>query len=138
MTIRELAGRTMFTTQFDSYACAGDTIETSVDGFDVTARIEYDQDYRIDDDDCHNPDQDVTGCDDEQQAKLIEAREAYFRDEWTYCGVVLSVSRNGVELDDHAASLWGIEMNYPGSDNSYLTDVANQLLNEAIESAKCE
>jgi hypothetical protein len=31
-------------------------------------------------------------------------------------------------LASHAASLWGIEANYPGADNSYLTEVANELL----------
>tara|TARA_R110002020_G_scaffold470690_1_gene696767 strand:- start:1728 stop:1946 length:219 start_codon:yes stop_codon:yes gene_type:complete len=29
-------------------------------------------------------------------------------------------------------SLWGVEANYPGSDNAHLTDVANDLLPDAI------
>jgi len=41
-------------------------------------------------------------------------------------------------MDDHAASLWGIEANYPDSDNAYLTEVANGLLPEALEAAKAE
>ena len=28
---------------------------------------------------------------------------------------------------------WGIEANYPDSDNAYLTDVANELLPEALD-----
>lgn len=125
-----------FTRNFDQYTCIGDSIECEIDGYTVTARIEFDQDYKIDDDDCHNPDQAVTGCDDEQFARLLKNREAWFNDEWFYCGVVLSVSRAGVTLDDHAASLWGIECNYPDGDNSYLREVANELLPEAIKSAE--
>ena len=126
----------MFTEKFDRYVCIGDTITCEAEGFTFTARIEHDPDYHIDDDDCYNTDQEVTGCNEAQQAKLLEARQAWFDDEWFYCGIVISVSRNGVELDDHAASLWGIECNYPGSDNSYLQTVANELLEEAIEDAK--
>lgn len=66
----------------------------------------------------------------------FEALKAWCDDEWSYVGVVISVSRNGVLLDDHAASLWGIECNYPFSDNSHLTEVANELIPEALASAK--
>lgn len=62
--------------------------------------------------------------------------KAWCDDEWTYCGIVISVSRNGVTLDDHAASLWGIELNFPGSANEYLTEVANELLPEALDQAQ--
>jgi hypothetical protein len=125
-----------FAESFDKFACIGDTITCTADGFDVTARLEFDADSHIDDDDCHNEDQAVTGCNDEQFAKLLEARKAWLNDEWHYCGVVLSVSRAGVLLDDHAASLWGIELNYPGGDNSYLTETANELLDEALDEAR--
>jgi hypothetical protein len=64
--------------------------------------------------------------------------EAWRKDEWFYCGIVLSVSLEGVILGDHAASLWGIEANYPDSDNAYLSEVANDLLAEAIDAAKAE
>lgn len=61
---------------------------------------------------------------------------AWCRDEWWYVGVVLSVERKGVVLDKHAASLWGIECNYPDSDNAYLNTVANELLPEALAEAR--
>lgn len=125
----------MFVKGFDKYACEGDLITCHVDGFDVTARIVRDNDHDIDDDDSHNPDQKVTGCDREQQRKLLEARKAWKRNEWFYCGVVLSVSRQGVKLGD-GASLWGIECNYPGSDNAYLLEIANELLPEALTQAR--
>ncbi|MEO5342210.1 MAG: hypothetical protein H7842_02530 [Gammaproteobacteria bacterium SHHR-1] len=126
----------MFTESFGRYVCVGDSIDCESEPFTVTARIEFDPDYRIDDNNYHNPDQSVTGCNDEQQEKLLAARSAWENDDWFYCGVVLSVSVAGVVLDKHAASLWGIECNYPGSDNSYLSDVANELLDEALEAGR--
>ena len=63
---------------------------------------------------------------------------AWLNDEWFYCGIILSVSIGETILTDHAASLWGIEANYPESNNSYLTDVANELLPEAQDAAKVE
>lgn len=126
----------MFTKPFDKYVCMGDTIETSVNGFDIVATLINDDRHSIDDDDCHSTDQSVTGCDDTQFAKLLANRKAYHQGEWGYCGIVLSVSYRGVELSDHAASLWGIEYNYPDSDNAYLLGVANELLDEALDDAR--
>jgi len=125
-----------FTEQFDKYVCEGDTITAEVDGIVYTAQIEYDLGSHIDDDDCHNTDQAVTGCNDEQQERLLAARQAWFEDEWFYCGVVIRATKNGIVIDKHAASLWSIEANYPDSDNSYLSEVANELLPEAIEQAR--
>ncbi len=39
-------------------------------------------------------------------------------------------------VDSTQASLWGVEANYPGSDNAYLTEVANDLLPEALDTAR--
>lgn len=126
----------MFTKGFDDYVCEGDTISCTVEGFDITAQIVRDDDYNIDDDDGHNPDPKVTGCNPRQQKKILAARKAWQNDEWFYCGVSLSVSRAGIELAEHAASLWGIECNYPSRrkhPNTHLTEVANELLPEALE-----
>ena len=109
-----------FKEKFPSFACVGDTIHTSVNGFDVTARIEFDGDSRVDDADCYD----------------YASESAWQNGDWFYCGIVLSVSRKGVLIDEHAASVWGVEANFPGGNNSYLTDVANELLPEAIEHAK--
>lgn len=67
----------------------------------------------------------------EAAEKDFEAMRSWCNDEWRWVGVVISVSYNGVKLTDHAASLWGIEANYPGSDNSYLLEITNELLDEA-------
>ena len=125
----------MFKEKFDTYACIGDTISTSSKGFTITARIEFDDNYKIDDDDCHNLDQKVTGCDDEQFTRLLANRKAWFDDEWFYCGIVLSVSKNEIELVKYAASLWGIECNYPDGNNDHLTEAANDLLDAAVDEA---
>ena len=131
-------GGTAFETAFDSYACPCDTITGALAGYDLTARIERDDVAHVDDDDTHNPNQSVTGCTDDQQKKLLAARRAWFDGQWFYCGIVLSVSRNGVLIDNQAASLWGIECNYPGSDNTYLLDAANELVAEAVARANTE
>ena len=52
---------------------------------------------------------------------------AWCNNDWTYVGVVLSVARNGVTLDNHAASLWGIESDC----GDYLAEVAEDLVDDA-------
>lgn len=51
-------------------------------------------------------------------------------DEWCYVGVVVTAYREGIELG--RASLWGIESDA----GDYLTEVANELLDEAVDEAK--
>ncbi len=139
-----------FTEKFLSFVCEGDTISCTVDGFDVTARIARD--------DCLDPpDQRQDGfwpslfknapgfigpgngfrqrfAEAQQNAEAIMA--AWKAGDWFYCGIVLSVAFDEVDLDAHAASLWGVEANFPGSDNAYLTEVANELLPEALSLAR--
>lgn len=107
--------------KFDSYALPNDTITIEDGLFTFTARIEHDDFIR-------NPE-------DEDEGISPEALEAWRNDEWFYCGIVISASYNGVDLDDCCASLWGIECNFPGSDNSYLGEVVQELLPEAREAA---
>jgi hypothetical protein len=66
----------------------------------------------------------------EAQAKAEAVMEAWRKGEWFYCGIVLSVERDGIELDRHAASLWGVEC------NCYLATVANELLPEALDAGR--
>ena len=139
-----------FTETFGGFVCEGDAIHCEKDGYHVTARI-----FR---DDCPDaPDKrqdgfwpslykDAPGFIGpgnsfrqrfaEAQAKAEAVMEAWRKSEWFYCGIVLSVERDGIELDRHAASLWGVECNYPGTDNSYLTTVANELLPEALDAGR--
>ena len=67
----------------------------------------------------------------------FEYLQAWCNDEWWYVSLTLSVSYGDIDLDDYAASLCGIEVNYPGSDHQvYLLETANELLPEALEVAK--
>jgi len=111
--------------QFASYACIGDSITWQKAGFDITATLEADYDSHVDDCGCYSKNQ----------------IEAWRNDDWFFVGVVLSVSRNGVELSDHAASLWGIECNFPSrrkNPNTYLSEVAQELEHEALIVAEKE
>ena len=108
--------------QFPAYACQGDRIEWTAEGFDIVARLEYDTDSNPEDVECYSP----------------EDVQRWKNDEWFYVGVVLSVSRNGVELSDHAASLWGVDCNFNNTSNTYLSEVAQELEAEALETARAE
>lgn len=105
--------------KFDKYVCVGDSVTWSVDGFDITATVHQDTDTRPTEFECYD------------DAQI----QAWKDDDWFYCGVVLSVSRNGVEVSHHAASLWGIDCNL-GEDNDYLSEVCEDLQSEALEQAK--
>ena len=139
-----------FTERFQSFVCEGDSISCEVAGFEIIARIVRD--------DCPDPPderqdgfwpslyKDAPGFIGpgpnhrqrfaEAQAKAEAVMEAWRKDEWFYCGIVLSVALEGVTLDAHAASLWGIEANYPDGDNAYLTEVAQELLPEALDAGR--
>lgn len=145
----------MFTTNFNKYACVGDSIECEIDGVEYTARIEHDIDPTPFDDDCHGKVTERTrrvkgagervacvdrggfhfryydwqgtmerakregwsaephdkGTRGERAARAVErdyqAIRGWFADEWFYCGIVIGASKEGVEIDDHCASLWG-------------------------------
>ena len=141
-----------FTQKFDDFVCEGDSITCEVDGYTITARISHDDTPDAPDErqdgfwpSLYPNDAGFIGSGNgwrdrfgKAQAKAERVMAAWKDDEWYYCGVILSVAIDGLTLDDHAASLWGIEANYPDSDNAYLTEVANELLSEALETAKAE
>lgn len=116
--------------QFSRYACVGETIDIEDGLFTFTARIEYDEEARPDDFDCFDSDDPEYG----DANKLFI--ESWKRDEWFYAGIVISAEYNGVQLPDtYLAGLWGIEVNFPGSDNRYLSEVVKEMLPEAKEQA---
>lgn len=134
--------------RFDSYVCPGDHVSIEVDGFVVKARIRHD-------DNADAPDQMGDGfwpsLDPKSagyigpksprtlrrhHAKALAVMDAWERNEWWYCGIIVTVFKGGIELAH--ADLWGIEANYPGSDNAYLSDVADELLNEALDEARAK
>jgi len=139
-----------FADRFDSFVCAGDTIICEADGFTVMAAIVLDDcpdapDQRqdgfwpslyINDPGFIGPGNNFRERFAKAQAEAEAVMESWRNGDWFYCGIVLSVSLEGVTLDTHAASLWGVEANYPGSDNAYLTEVASDLLPEALDAAR--
>jgi hypothetical protein len=76
----------------------------------------------------------------ERAARAVEADfralRGWCRDEWGYCSVVLTISEDGDEIDDHAASVVGVDVNHPNGDNGYLTEVANELLSQVSDTVK--
>lgn len=139
-----------FTTAFSPNACMGDKITMKKEGFIITATIMPDLSMNRPDqrDESFWPSQnekDAGYCPpniyDEQLALAKRAMEGWHNDEWFYCGIVLSVSKSiaikgyvqrEVVLSNHAASLWGIECNFPDSKNEHLTEIANELISEAL------
>lgn len=139
-----------FAQGFPSYVCPGDSITCEAGPFTVLAQVVPD--------DCPDaPDQRQDGFWPslyigapgfigpgnnfrqrfaEAQGKAEAVMEGWRKGDWFYCGIVVSVFLEGVELYRDTASLWGVEANYPGTDNSYLTGVANELLPEAVAAAR--
>ena len=108
--------------KFDSYVCAGDSVQWDHEGYSFTARIEFDDNIDITDFDCYS---------------AVKIKQ-WKNEEWFFCGIIVSAEKNGVKLSDHAASLWGIECNYNKTSNKYLSEVCAELQDEAIETAKYE
>lgn len=106
--------------KFNSYAVPGDFIEWESEGYTIKATLHDDTCTHVNDFDCY----------------LDEDVQRWKNGEWFYVGVVLSVSYNGIKLDDHAASLWGIDCNFPGGTNAYLSEYALEMQDEAIDQAK--
>ena len=105
--------------KFARYVCPNDSVTFTLEGFTVTVTVEYDQDTKPSDSECYS----------------AEDVARWKNDEWFYCGLVASVAKNGIQVVDHAASLWGIDCNF-GADNAYLDEVATDLADEAIEAAR--
>lgn len=103
---------------FDSFVCVGDTRTVDVRPFTIRAVIEPDSDTKPTDfEDCYTPQQIA----------------AWKRDDWHFVGLVFGVYVDDIKLSDHAASLWGIDCNL--GDNTHFTDMANELLPEALAAA---
>ena len=139
-----------FQETFLPYVCVGDTVTCDVNGFTITARVVADDcsdapDQRQDgfwpslyigDPGFIGPGRNFRERLAKAQAEAEAVMDAWRKDKWFYCGIVLAIECEGVELDHNAASLWGIEANYPGSDNAYLAEVADELLPEALAAGR--
>lgn len=129
-----------FRQDFAPFACPGDSISCTVDGIDYVARLVFDSETKP-------MDYDVPGwcfyskAPGRQGARNRKLIEAWKRDDWCYCGVVIAARKGDVELSDHAAALWGVEVNMPSrarNPNRHIRNVANSLLDEAVEHARAQ
>lgn len=107
---------------FSGFACIGDSVSWvpshgNPGELTLTATLVCDDTTSPADFECYS------------QKKIKEWQDS----EWQYVGLVVSVSRNGITLDDHAASLWGIECNYNARSNLYFAQVCKDLEGEALE-----
>jgi len=59
--------------------------------------------------------------------------QAWCNDEWCWVGIVISISIDDIVLSECATSVWGVDCNHPRSDNGHLTEMANELLSEAVD-----
>lgn len=145
--------KNQFNQEFAKWTYHGDKITGTVDGFDVVATIYLDEDGGPPDEhsDGFWP---VTGDENKKEAGYVlpenfdvqmehaqAVMEAWKNAEWFYCGVAVRVSFDGLELTgEFDNAVWSIECNYPQLDdshpNTYLTEVANDLLGEALTQAK--
>jgi hypothetical protein len=135
----------MFTQKFADYVCEGDYIECEVDGFKCRATLYLDDDTASPPErgdgfwPSQNPNDTgyVSENFDEAMTRAKEVLKAWETGEWHYYGVAVTVSKKGIPLiGKYIHALWGIEGNYPGSNNDYLVEVANDILPEAIRTAK--
>ena len=136
----------MFIEKFGDFVMDGDTIKCVVDGFECVATLHRD-------DDAGDPSERDEGFfpeieDYEDSAefhaeyeRMTEIYLAWERDEWHFYGVAVTVYKAGILLTHkYHHAIWGIEGNYPGSDNGYLSDVINEhgLLDDALDAARAK
>lgn len=125
-------------TEFGEFVGFDESVSETRGGVTYTVTVVHDDQAHIDDDDIHREDrthpswEDAT---DEAYERAMEARAAWFRNEWHYVGLVVSAQRDGW-VRDHLASTWGLEANYPGTKNEYLNEVAGELIDEAEASIR--
>jgi len=145
-----------FEKDFAGYVSQGDSIRCEVDGFVCVATLHYDDDTTPPDkrQDGFWPSLDPNDAGyigpkskrtlAREHAHMAHVMDSWLRDEWHYYGVDVQVYREGVRLTDKwAFALWGIEGNWPPrrkgkNPNAYFRDVANDLLPDALASAKAK
>ena len=132
---------------FASRVLEGDTITLEHEGLVIRARVYRDDDTSKPDkrgdgfwpsQDPANPGYVLPENYESEMAKAKRAMSTFKRGEWFYCGIAVTVWKDGKTCltGPYDAALWGIECNYPDSDNAYLTEVANELIGEALSAAK--
>jgi hypothetical protein len=100
------------------------------DGFDIVAEVW--------------PDYDTSPEDYDDEMFTEKQRDAYYRGEWAYCGLVITANLRGFRLGK--ASLWGLEYGWLPESNDeryldplvYMADDLQDLIDEAVADANTE
>lgn len=137
-----------FSEGFGKYVCAGESITVQIGKLTATATLYLDEISDAPDQmqDGFWPSSDPNAAGyvlpedfEKESARAKKVMSAWLKDEWAYFGVVVTIEKAGVQIiGKYEHALWGIEGNYPDSDNSYLLEVANELLPEALEAARAK
>lgn len=127
-----------FPSGFNAYVCIGDSVETQHGPFTIRATIEHDSDTGAPWSEHDGHDTIETPRQRASRAALsdFKALRAWCNDEWFWCGIVVTVTHTESGLELASDSLWGIDANYPGSDNSHLTECAMELAETALQEAR--
>lgn len=104
----------MFTEKFDKFACVGDSIQCDVGDVTYYAVLHYDPETRPQDFDCYT----------EQEVASWKA------DEWFFGLIEIVAQRKGWRKR-HLAYMGGVDVNL-GENNDYLTDLATDILPDAV------
>lgn len=134
-----------FKEKFDDWVCDGDSISVEIGPFTFTALVEHDPYGDSPDEICGFwPSKDPNNAGyvppDKFDASLRRSKmimDKYERGEWGYYVMCLEVESEEAHFSAFAGRLGGLEVNHPlAEDNSYLTDVANELLLESLHALK--
>ena len=123
MTTSNPSYHTFGDAHFPQAAYPGDAIQTEIDGITYTAQIESDDNTQLED----------------HELDHMTARDYrdYLDGNWGYVGIVIMATIGNPlwggddydpDIDMHTESWWG----YTNRDADYLTDQANELLNEVV------
>jgi hypothetical protein len=105
--------------EFDKYACVGNTLSITLDGYSIDFTLHRDYHTSPDDFDCYT---------NEQIA-------AWQNDEWFFAGIAATASYKGVYIGE-VDSLWGVEINL--GDNSHASGICFDMLGAALSEAKAK
>jgi hypothetical protein len=135
---------TIFARNFDAFACMGDSITTQAEqGLYFVATLQPDADSDPHEFDAPGWVFDTAGDAEHSAAVAVTVAEnrrildAWDRDEWHYCGIVITAWVTTPLADfrlGDVGSLWGLELNFPNGEsnpNAHLREQANEMLEEA-------
>ncbi len=105
--------------QFDKYACVGNTLSITLDGYCITYTLHRDYHTSPDDFDCYTKEQ----------------IEAWQNDDWYFAGISATAKYKGLHLGE-VGVIWGVEVNL--GDNAHASGTCFDMLGNALSEAKAK